>query len=149
MAAKAAATLNQVMELIREGQTAARERHEDLKSDFEAKHKENSERRHALLNKFEALENRVHDLDGRVGALETQMVSIIGDNSGGSGLLHKMDKALDTLKEEVASIKQTVQNTPTINRWIYGAMGIIGFLIVVIPSLLFILFEILKLITKH
>jgi hypothetical protein len=77
------------------------------------------------------------------------MVSIIGDNSGGSGLLHKMDKALDSLKEEVASIKQTVQNTPAINRWIYAAMGIVAFLVVVIPSAIFVLFEVLKLIMKH
>lgn len=148
MAAKSA-TLEQVMELIREGQASARERHEDLKTDFETKHTENRERRHAIMNKLEAVENRQHNLETRTGALETQMVSIVGDNSGGSGLLHKMDKALDTLKEEVASIKQTVQNTPAINRWIYGAMGIVAFLIVVVPTAIFILFEIIKLIAKH
>lgn len=142
-------TLQHVAELIATGQSNARERWDDLKQDFDAKHKENQERRHALVGKFETLENRVHTQDGRIGALETQMISIIGDNSGGSGLLHKMDKALDMLKEEVASIKQTVQDTPAINKWVYGAIAVIGFLVVAIPVAVVIIFEILKLVTKH
>lgn len=142
-------TLRNVVELIAEGQTRARERWDELKADFEAKHVENRERRHALVGKLEAVENRVHMLDGRVGALETQMVSIIGDNSGGSGLLHKMDKALDTLKEEVASIKQTVQDTPAINKWVYGAIAVVGFLVIAVPVVIVIIFEILKLAAKH
>jgi chromosome segregation ATPase len=103
--------LTDIATLIKVGHDESERRLNDLRADFDQKHKENVERRHNLLNKIEEIENRVHLLDGRVGTMETHMVSIIGDNSGGSGLLHKMDKALDSLKEEVASIKQMVQNT--------------------------------------
>jgi len=119
-----AGTLDQVMELIREGQSSARERHEDLKADFEAKHKENQERRHSLIGKLEAVQNEVHTQDGRIRALETQLVSVIGDNSGGSGLLHEIDRKVDSLTGEVAAIKKTVEDTPSINKWVYGAMAV-------------------------
>lgn len=145
-----AVTLQHVAELIATGQSNARERWDDLKQDFDAKHKENQERRHALVGKIEAVENRVHTLDGRTGALETQMVSIIGDNSGGSGLLHKMDKALDTLKEEVASIKQTVQDTPAINKWVYGAMAVAGLIGATVLALIGAgAIEIFKVLIRH
>lgn len=133
MAAKAAATLDQVMELIREGQASARQRHEDLKADFDVKHKENSDRRHALMAKVEANENRVYVLDGRIGALETQMVSIIGDNSGGSGLLHKIDRAVDEMRNEVTSIKKSVEDAPALRKWVLMAAGVVIFLGVVVP----------------
>lgn len=143
------ATLEQVMDLIREGQGAARERHEDLKSDFEAKHKENVDRRHSLMGKVEAVQNEVHNQDGRIRALETQLVSVIGDNSGGSGLLHEIDRKVDSLTGEVAAIKKTVEDTPKINRWIYAAMGVVALLIVAIPIVVTIVFEILKIVSKN
>lgn len=135
--------------MVAAGQISAKEWRDEIKADLQQKHEENRDRRHALGNKLEEVENRVHLLGERVGALETKLFSIVGDNSGGSGLLHDIDKKVDALKGEVEVIKQTVQNTPAINKWVYGAIGVIGFLIVIIPSAIFVLFELLKLITRH
>ena len=90
---------------------------DDLKNDFNAKHKENVDRRHQLVNSYSALE-------GRVTIVETKLTSIVGDNSGGSGLLHEIRDKVDALKDEVAGIKKTVEDTPAINKWVYGAMAV-------------------------
>src|ERR1700744_6717426 len=119
MPAKPTATLDQVMELIREGQNAAKERHEALKEDFEQKHNENRDRRHALVNQVAVAEGRLTLVEGRMVAVETKLVPILGDNSGGSGLLHEIDRKVDSLTGEVAAIKKTVEDTPAIIRWIY------------------------------
>lgn len=137
------------MELIREGQEAAKQRWDDLKADFDAKHAENRERRHALGNKIDATDGKVHLLDGRINALEQKLFTVVGDNSGDSGLLHKIDKKVDALQEEIASIKSTVQDTPKINRWIYGAMGVVALLMLAVPTMLFIIWEFLKFAAKH
>lgn len=154
--ARSSATLNHIAEMLADGQVSAKERWDELKADFNAKHEENRDRRHAQGNKIEEVENRVHVLGERVGALETKLVSIIGDNSGGSGLLHDIDKKQDalqkemgTIKSEIASIKQTVQDTPAINKWVYGAIAVLGFVAVVVPIVVVVVFEILKLVTKH
>lgn len=111
-------------ELIATGQQSAREWRDELKSDFDAKHKENQDRRHALVGKVEAVENRVTLAEGRVAIVETKLTSIVGDNSGGSGLLHEIRDKVDALKDEVAGIKKTVEDTPAINKWVYGAMAV-------------------------
>lgn len=115
---------------------------DDLKSDFNVKHKENVDRRHDLLNRYSALE-------GRVTIVETKLTSIVGDNSGGSGLLHEIRDKVDALKDEVAGIKKTVEDTPKINRWVYGAIAVVGFLIVVIPIIVGLLFETFQVLLKH
>jgi hypothetical protein len=136
-------TNDELAQLIATGQDVAKERWNELKTDFEKKHKENVDRRHDLINTYASLE-------GRLTIAETKLTSIVGgDNSGGSGLLHNIDKKVDALKEEVQVIKQTVQDTPAINKWVYGAIAVIGFLIVVIPILFGIFFELLKMLTKH
>lgn len=148
-AANPAPTLEQAMQLIRDGQESAKQRWDDLKADFEAKHNENRERRHALGNKIEQTDGRVHILDGRLSTVEQKIFTVVGDNSGDSGLLHKIDKKVDALQEEIASIKSTVQDTPKINRWVYGAMGVIALLALGGPTMLFIIWELVKFIAKH
>lgn len=141
------ATLDQVMELIREGQSSARERHEDLKTDFEAKHIENRDRRHALGNEISAVEGRQTLVEGRVAIVETKLTSIVGDNSGATGLMHEIRDDVKDLRAEVQTIKTTVQDTPKINKWVIGAMAVLGFLTVSIPicmTALMIIFGLLE-----
>lgn len=147
------ATLDQVMELIREGQTSARDRHDDLKSDFESKHTENRERRHALGNEISNLEGRQGLAEARLATAETKLISIVGDSSGGSGLLHEIRGDVKDLKNEVAGIKKTVEDTPTVTKYIYGVMAVLAFLAFAVPiglTILFFVVEVaLKLIFKH
>ncbi|HTF70902.1 MAG TPA: hypothetical protein VK638_50355 [Edaphobacter sp.] len=89
MAGKAV-TLQRVADLI-----------DDLKADFNAKHKENVDRRHQIIDRYS-------ELEGRVTVVETQMRAVIGDNSGGSGLLHEIDKKVDSLSSEFAGIKKVL-----------------------------------------
>lgn len=117
-------TNSHLAELIASGQQTSKEWREDMRADIDAKHKENIDRRHALMGKLEGVQNEVHVHDGRIRALETQLVSVIGDNSGGSGLLHEIDRKVDSLTGEVAAIKKTVEDTPSINKWVYGAMAV-------------------------
>lgn len=125
-------------DLIATGQNHDRERWEAMKTDIDAKHAENVNRRHDLGNKYSALE-------GRVTIVETKLTSIVGDNSGGSGLLHEIRDKVDALKTEVEGIKKTVEDTPSINKWVIGAAAVTAFVVVILPMMLFIVFEILKL----
>jgi predicted nuclease with TOPRIM domain len=133
-----AVTLQHVAELIAAGQTSARERWDDLKSDFDAKHKENTDRRHALMEKYAILE-------GRVTVLERDLRTVVGDNTGGSGLLHAIDKKVDKLQEDFSSLKSAVEDAPAIRKWVYGAIAVLGFLAICVPIGLVIVFEVLKL----
>jgi predicted nuclease with TOPRIM domain len=142
-------TLERLAEMVAAGNVTAKEWRDEIKADLQQKHEENRERRHVLGSKLEEVQNRAHVLGERVGALETKLFSIVGDNSGGSGLLHDIDKKVDALKGEVEVIKQTVQNTPAINKWVYGAIGVIGFLIVVVPIVFGLLFEMFRLLVRH
>ncbi|MFL6427887.1 MAG: hypothetical protein ACJ71S_06555 [Acidobacteriaceae bacterium] len=137
-----ATTLPQIAQLIATGQRTAKERWDELKADFDQKHKENVDRRHALINSYSTLE-------GRVTVVETKLTSIVGDNSGESGLLHEINKKVDALKGEVQVIKQTVQDTPAINKWVYGAIAVIGALMFMVPIAVAILFELLKVLAKR
>jgi predicted nuclease with TOPRIM domain len=115
---------------------------DDLKSDFDAKHKENTDRRHALMEKYAILE-------GRVTVLERDLRTVVGDNTGGSGLLHAIDKKVDKLQEDFSSLKSAVEDAPAIRKWVYGAIAVLGFLAISVPIGLVIVFEVLKLATKH
>ena len=92
-------TLQQIADLIARGQDNAKERWDDLKADFDQKHKENTDRRHDLVNRYGILE-------GRVTVLERDMRTVVGDNTGGSGLLHNIDHKVDELQSEVAGMKR-------------------------------------------
>lgn len=94
-----AMTLDRIADLIKESQVTAKERWDELKDDFDQKHKENVDRRHALMDRYSALE-------GRVTVLERDMRTVVGDNTGGSGLLHNMNKKLDALQNEVSGMKR-------------------------------------------
>lgn len=135
-------TLRNIAELIEAGQNHAKERLDDLKEDLSAKHKENVDRRHDLVNRYS-------ELEGRVTIVETKLTSIVGDNSGGSGLLHEIDRKVDALTGEIAGIKKTVEDTPKINKWVYGAIAVIGFLVVVVPIVFGLLFELARILTRH
>jgi len=118
-------TLEQIAKLINEGHSGAKERWEDLKADFDAKHEENRERRHALVNKFEILEGRLTLVEGRTAVVETKLTSIVGDNSGGSGLLHEIDKKVDTLSAEFAGIKKVLVFLAVILPIVVGILALI------------------------
>jgi hypothetical protein len=92
-------TLDRLADLITGGQTTAKERWDEMRADVDQKHKENVERRHTLGNQYAALE-------GRVRALEQDMRTVVGDNTGGSGLLHNIDKKVDALQNEVSGMKR-------------------------------------------
>lgn len=94
-----AMTLDRIADLIKESQVTAKERWDELKDDFDQKHKENVERRHSLMDRYSALE-------GRVTVLERDMRTVVGDNTGGSGLLHNIDKKVDALQNEVSGMKR-------------------------------------------
>lgn len=150
MPARTSATLIQVMELIREGQTAARERFDDLRADFDAKHLENRDRRHAQAGEMQLIKDQHYLLATRVSNVETTLLTIVGDNSGGSGLLHSIDKKVDKLQEDFSSWKTEIKDTPAIRKWVYGAMAVaalIGTLIVAVIGAGTV--ELLKALLRH
>jgi hypothetical protein len=73
------------------------------------------------------------------------MRTVVGDNTGGSGLLHTIDKKVDKLQEDFSNLKAAVEDAPMIRRWVYGAMAVLAFLAITIPIALVVLFETLKL----
>jgi len=131
-------TLEQVMDLVLKGQNA-------LKTDFDEKHKENRDRRHALGNTLSVMEGRQALIETRMATAETKLISIVGDSSGGSGLLHTIDRKVDKLQEDFSILKSAVEDAPMIRKWVYGAMAVLAFLAITIPIVLVVLFEVLKL----
>jgi hypothetical protein len=141
MAAKSA-TLSSISKMIADGQ-------ETLRKDFEAKHKENVDRRHFLGGEISRVENQQHVLDGRIGALERDMRTVVGDNTGGSGLLHSIDKKVDQLQSDFAALKTGMQDAPAIRKWVYGAAAVAGFLAVIVAPVVAFSIFVLKLLLKH
>lgn len=93
---------------------AMRSQFSEMRADLQQKHDENRES---------------WALNTRMTALETQMTSIIGDNSGGSGLLHKIDEKVDTLQSEFAGIKKVLIFLSISIPIILSILGLIFFLI--------------------
>jgi len=135
-------TLEQVIDIVLKGQNA-------LKVDFDEKHKENRDRRHALGNTLSAMEGRQALIETRMATAETKLIAIVGDSSGGSGLLHSIDKKVDKLQEDFSILKSAVEDAPLIRKWVYGAIAVLAFITVAVPIILVVLFEILKLASKH
>lgn len=111
------------------------DRFKELRADVELKHKENADRRHKQASDIERVDNKHHELSGRVGVLERDMRTVVGE-SGGSGLLHQIRDSVGELKQDLAIVKQTIQDTPAIRKWVYGAMAVIAFIIIVVPMML-------------
>jgi hypothetical protein len=82
----------------------------DLRGDLDRKHAENQE--------AWAFENRMT-------AVETTLRTIVGDNSGGSGLLHKIDEKVDTLQSEFAGIKKVLVFLAVIIPIVVGILALI------------------------
>jgi predicted nuclease with TOPRIM domain len=137
--------LADLADLIKTGQETMQQRLVDLRKDFDQKHEENKERRHKMVNDFSALDARVHLMGERISAVERDMRTVVGDNTGGSGLLHTIDKKVDKLQEDFSNLKAAVEDAPMIRRWVYGAMAVLAFLAITIPIALVVLFETLKL----
>jgi archaellum component FlaC len=137
--------LADLADLIKTGQETMQQRLTDLRKDFDQKHEENKERRHKMVNDFSALDARVHLMGERISAVERDMRTVVGDNTGGSGLLHTIDKKVDKLQEDFSNLKSAVEDAPTIRKWVYGAMAVLAFLAIAIPIVLVVLFEVLKL----
>lgn len=100
--------LSDIADLIRQGQTNTDQRFKDLREDFEEKHQENRERRHQLGQDIGNIRNEMHLIEKRVVVLEQDMRTVVGDNSGESGLLHKIDEKVDTLQSEFSGIKKVL-----------------------------------------
>lgn len=98
--------LSDIADLIKTGQESTQQRFIDLRKDVDQKHEENKDRRHKMVNDFSALDARVHLMGERVSALERDMRTVVGDNTGGSGLLHIIDKKVDELQAEFAGMKR-------------------------------------------
>jgi hypothetical protein len=101
-----AMTLDRLAEMVTTGQVSAKERWDELRADFQQKHDENRERRHQLGADIGNLRNELHLLQARVVILERDMLTVVGDNTGGSGLLHNIDKKVDALQNEVSGMKR-------------------------------------------
>jgi dynactin complex subunit len=145
----AAVKLADLADLIKAGQETMQQRLVDLRSDFDQKHEENKERRHKMVNDFSALDAKVHLMGERVSAGERDMRTVVGDNTGGSGLLHAIDKKVDKLQEDFSSLKSAYEDAPAIRKWVYGAIAVLAFLSVATPIALVILFEVLKIALRH
>lgn len=93
--------LSDIAGLIQAGQDTWDERWKELREDFNEKHKENVERRHTLMDRYA-------NVEGRVTVLERDMRSVIGDSTGDSGMMHKIDEKVDKLQEEFSGIKKVL-----------------------------------------
>lgn len=141
--------LGEIANLIRSGQQTAENRWEELREDFEKKHQENRERRHAMAGEIQLVKDQYFLLSERLTAAEKTLLTVVGDNSGGSGLLHAIDKKVDELKTDVTALKAAVQDAPAIRKWVYGAMAIVGLLVIILPILAVIGIELLKFLLHH
>jgi len=128
-------------ELIAANDRNAQSRFDDLRKDFEAKHLENKTARHAIRGEVQAQKDEIYLVRGRLTTVEDRLHQILGDNSGSGGLLNKIDKTVDELKEGFSSIKQTISDIPRMQRLVYGAIGVCAFLAFVIPIIVTIIIE--------
>lgn len=142
------ATLPQIVDLITSGQAAAKERWDDMRLDIDQKHKENSERRHAIVNTIAQVEGRVALAEGQIKVMNSTITSIVGDNSGVSGMLNEIKGTVKELQSDMAIVKQVVQDTPSINKYIYGVMAVLAFLVFAIPISLTVVFFVVEVILK-
>ena len=134
--------------LISEGQKASTARWEDMKQDIHQRHEENRDRSHALRGKLDEVQGRQALVEGRVGVVEAQLTSIVGDNSGVSGMLNEIKSNVKNLQSDMAIVKQVVQDTPAMNKYIYGVMAVLAFLVVTIPIGLTVFFFIVEVALK-
>lgn len=141
MTAKNDITLPQIFTLIES-------RFDDMRTDFDQKHKENSDRRHAQGNKMDTMEGRLTLAEGRIGIMDSKLTSIVGDNSGVSGMLNEIKSNVKDLQSDMAIVKQVVQDTPSINKYIYGVVAVLAFLVFAIPISLTVVFFIVEIILK-
>lgn len=132
-----------IADLIRSGQQNAETRWKELREDFEKKHQENRERRHAMAGDIQLIKDQQYILSERVRATEDTLRTVVGDNSGGSGLLHAIDKKVDELKNDVTALKAAVQDSPSIRKWVLMAAGVFVFLGVVMPIIVTIVLAII------
>ena len=62
----------------------------------------------ALLEKLVAAVTEALNHESRITAVETNLRAIVGDGTGASGLLHKIDEKVDGLQQEFAGIKKVL-----------------------------------------
>lgn len=141
--------LDDIASLIRSGQQANDQRFQELRVDFEDKHKENREHREKIETDVEALESRVNGLENRVSTVERDVRAVVGDNTGDSGLLHEIKDTVDTLKTDMAVVKEKIQDAPAIRKWVYGAMAIVGAAAILLPTLVLGIFELMRFLLSH
>jgi uncharacterized protein involved in exopolysaccharide biosynthesis len=120
-------TLEQVMQLILQGNEESRARHEELRRDSDAKHEENRTARHKAREILDQTRNEMHLIDGRVRVLETQQVNVLGDGSGSTGKLNSIEKKVDELSRKVTS-----------------QMAVVAFCAFMLPLILGLVWEFLK-----
>jgi hypothetical protein len=157
MAPKAAPDQTAVLTgLIAEMIETTRNASAELRADFNQKHRENQEVR-------DALRARVDDLGTRLSVAETTLRTIVGDNTGDSGLLHDMKRGQDQMKESLSEareefrrgmsnmtadlreLKQTASSAPATRDWMQKWMGV-GAFVGIVASVIAVLVGVLTVI---
>lgn len=141
MPPKAASTdqLSILSGLIAEVLKTTRDTAAELKADFNQKHQENVEVR-------DGLRSRVDDMGNRLAVAEETLRTIVGDNTGESGLLHNMKRGQDQMKEslneardefrrglsgltaDLRELKNTAASAPQTRDWMQKWMGVGAFI---------------------
>jgi len=129
------AAVESVKALVSETLKATRETYADMKADFNEKHKENLDVRNNLQSK-------VDDLGSRVLLVESTLRTVVGDNTGESGLLHEVKRGQEQLKDglneareefrrglasitsDVREIKTTTSSAPATRDWMNKWYGV-------------------------
>lgn len=147
------AAVESVRAIVSETLKATRETYADMKADFNQKHQENIDVRNNLQGK-------VDDLGSRVLLVESTLRTVVGDNTGESGLLHEVKRGQDQLKDQVKDglneareefrrglqnlasdireIKTTASSAPTTRDWM-NKWGGVGTAIAILGSIALIL----------
>ena len=101
-------TLQTITDLLTRNHDAFKARFEDMQRDLAEKHEENKKRRHDLAGMIDATIGRVWKLESRVDELQQRVFSVVGDGTGETGLLHKIDDSVNQLASDVKSFKMVL-----------------------------------------
>jgi hypothetical protein len=111
--------------LLEQSRTASL-RQEELKKDFDEKHREN-------IKRSEQDENRLDDVEKRVLSLEQSHRQVIGDGLGENGLLHRIDKTqreqgekLQKVGNEISQMRESIDAMRKEQKPVHAYVGKIG-----------------------
>lgn len=124
-------SLQTITDLLRSHNETTSARFQDLQKDLAAKHEENKVRRHEMAGEVDAVIGRVWVVEGQIKDLNSRLFTVVGDGTGQTGMLHKIDDSVTQLSSDLKSLK---------------ALG--TFLVVAVPIICTIVFGILMLLRK-